>query len=368
MFFTRQVFVISHRVIYIFTRNSGKSAHRVAILGAAGNVGQPLAMMLKNSNYVDELALYDVRSTNSLAKELSQIDTKCQAISYDEENLEEALQQANTVVIVANAPKCENLDFACMFKPNAQIIHDLTQAFSKVCPKAFLAIATNPLNSLVPIACEVLIRKRVFDERRVFGITTLDFMRANVYTARMIGARPETVKVPVIGGHSDKTIVPILSICDPATSFTKEEAMEITEYVQTASEDLLRAKKPGILAMSSAFAIARFVISLARAKRNEPNIVECAYVKSNVFANLKYLATPLKLSPVGIEKNLGVPPLSEYEEINLQQASFLIKADIKRGEDFIRGNKNTSCTRSKAERLQEKDELRSCENINVAKC
>lgn len=207
--------------------------------------------------------------------------------------------------MVATAPNTENLDFKCMFKPNAHLIYELTTAYARICPKAFLAIATNPLNSIVPVACEVLKRRRLFDHRKVFGVTSLDVMRTNVRTARLLGIKPERVKVPVIGGHSDKTIVPVLSRCDPPSTFDPDEIMEITNYVQASSEDLIKAKKPGTLAMSSAFAIARFVISLSRAMRGEPNIIECAYVRSNLYSNLDYLATPLKLSPVGIESNLG---------------------------------------------------------------
>lgn len=340
----RQVCVFARKVIFA-PRNyaSVSSRLRVTILGAGGQVGQPLAMMLKNSNYVDELALYDVESTKSLAMELAHIDTKCRVHSFNKSNLDEALTDANIVVIVASAINSADLDFKCMFKPNAQLVYELTTSFATVCPRAFLAIATNPLNSIIPVACEILQRRRVFDERKVFGVTSLDVMRTNVYSARILGVKPEKVKVPVIGGHSDKTIVPVLSRCDPQSCFESEEIVEITNFVQTASENLIKAKRPGTLAMSSAFAVARFVISLARALRSESNIIECAYVRSNLYSNLKYLATPLKLSMVGIESNLGIPPLSEYEECILQNASLLIKQDITIGEQFCAGKGFKAC-------------------------
>ena len=42
-----------------------------------------------------------------------------------------------------------------LFNTNAGIVRDLAEAAAKTCPKAFLAIITNPVNSTVPIACEV---------------------------------------------------------------------------------------------------------------------------------------------------------------------------------------------------------------------
>ena len=39
------------------------------------------------------------------------------------------------------------------------------------------------VNSTVPIASEVLKKKGVYDPRRVFGITTLDSVRANTFIA-----------------------------------------------------------------------------------------------------------------------------------------------------------------------------------------
>lgn len=42
---------------------------------------------------------------------------------------------------------------------------------------------SNPVNSTVPIAAEVLKSKGVYDERRLFGVTTLDVVRARTFYA-----------------------------------------------------------------------------------------------------------------------------------------------------------------------------------------
>lgn len=42
---------------------------------------------------------------------------------------------------------------------------------------------SNPVNSTVPIASEVLKKAGVYDEKRLFGVTTLDVVRAKTFYA-----------------------------------------------------------------------------------------------------------------------------------------------------------------------------------------
>ena len=50
-------------------------ARKVAVLGAAGGIGQPLALLLKMQPYVAELALYDIANTVGVAADLSHCNT-----------------------------------------------------------------------------------------------------------------------------------------------------------------------------------------------------------------------------------------------------------------------------------------------------
>ena len=55
---------------------------------------------------------------------------------------------------------------------------------------------------------------------RIFGVTTLDVVRASTFVAEVIGdlSKASTITVPVVGGHSGKTVsLPRLpSICTNA--------------------------------------------------------------------------------------------------------------------------------------------------------
>ena len=46
---------------------------KVAVLGAAGGIGQPLSMLLKLSNNIDELSCYDIVGTPGVAADLSHV-------------------------------------------------------------------------------------------------------------------------------------------------------------------------------------------------------------------------------------------------------------------------------------------------------
>jgi malate dehydrogenase len=119
--------------------------------------------------------------------------------------------------------------FIDLFNTNADVIADLISGVAKCCPKAFICIITNPVNSTVPIAVEVLKKKGVFDPSRIFGVTTLDVVRASTFTAHALGKPdPQDFKIPVVGGHSGATILPLISQSQPPVQLTQEQIDAVT--------------------------------------------------------------------------------------------------------------------------------------------
>jgi Malate/lactate dehydrogenases len=104
-----------------------------------------------------------------------------------------------------------------LFKINAGIVRDLVKGIAEFSPKAFTLVISNPVNSTVPIAAEVLKAAGVFDPKRLFGVTTLDVVRAETFTQEFSGHKdPSKATIPVIGGHSGETIVPLFSKVSPS--------------------------------------------------------------------------------------------------------------------------------------------------------
>lgn len=94
----------------------------------------------------------------------------------------------------------------------------------------------------------------------------------------------------------------------------------------------------GSATLSMAYAAARFTLALIRAMRGEPNVIESAYVMSNITKS-KYFASPLLLGKNGIDRNLGLPQnmlKSEQEMVDL--AIDQLANSIKKGEEFAMKN------------------------------
>jgi len=118
---------------------------------------------------------------------------------------------------------------ADLFKVNAGVIRDLVTSIALTCPNAFVLIITNPVNSTLPIAVETLKKHNVFNPAKVFGVTTLDVVRASTFVAHALDLPdPKKLKIPVVGGHSGATILPLLSQCTPPVTLTDEQRDAVT--------------------------------------------------------------------------------------------------------------------------------------------
>jgi malate dehydrogenase len=105
-------------------------------------------------------------------------------------------------------------------------VRDLATGIAKSAPKAFVLVISNPVNSTVPIVSEILKKHGVYDPKRyaknlcesqgrsefkfdrIFGVTTLDVVRASTFVAEIHGdlSYSSKVVVPVVGGHSGVTV------------------------------------------------------------------------------------------------------------------------------------------------------------------
>lgn len=135
-----------------------------------------------------------------------------------------------------------------LFNTNAGIVSGLAEACAKHCPDAMFLVISNPVNSTVPIFAEgtycwtsrliqlsaqinelsssslkrdsfntvspiftVLKKHNVYNPKHLFGVTTLDVVRANAFVAENQKLDVNTMNVTVIGGHAGTTILPLLS-------------------------------------------------------------------------------------------------------------------------------------------------------------
>ena len=116
-----------------------------------------------------------------------------------------------------------------LFKINAGIVRDLIKGVAEHCPDAYVLVISNPVNSTVPIAAEVLKAAGKFNPKKLFGVTTLDVVRAETFVQSISGERdPQKTVIPVIGGHSGETIVPLFSQAKPAVNIPEDKLDALT--------------------------------------------------------------------------------------------------------------------------------------------
>ena len=308
---------------------------KVAVLGAAGGIGQALALLLKTQlPNGTELSLYDIAPvTPGVAADLSHIPTAVKVSGFAGEDPSPALVNADIVLISAGVARKPGMDRSDLFNINAGIVKNLVSACADTCPKALIGIITNPVNTTVAIAAEVLKKKGVYDPAHLFGITTLDIIRSSTFVAEVNGINPEDVSVPVIGGHSGITILPLLS--QSGFDFDEAGAAAMTTRIQNAGTEVVEAKAGGGSAtLSMGQAAAKFGLSLVRALNGEEGVIECTYVEGS-GEMARFFAQPVLLGKNGVEKILGFGDLSIFEEKTLNAAIKTLRSDIKIGEEFV---------------------------------
>jgi len=328
-----------------FSRGLASSAKgpKVAVLGASGGIGQPLALLCKLSPRIGEVACYDVApQTCGVAADLSHCPTPAKVTGNlpgagtwppsGNAGLEAALTGADVVIIPAGVPRKPGMTRDDLFNTNAGIVKTLVEGCAKYCPNAILGVISNPVNSTVPIAAEVLKKAGVYDPKKLCGVTTLDVCRANTFIAENQGMDPTTLDVTVIGGHAGITILPLLSQI-PGASFSDADREALTVRIQFGGDEVVKAKAgAGSATLSMAYAGFLFTEGVLKAMAGE-DVTMCAYVESTI-TEAQYFASPCKFGPEGVKEVCGFGELSAYEKGWFDKMMPDLKKQIQKGVDF----------------------------------
>lgn len=328
---------------------------KVVVLGASGGIGQPLSLLLKTNPSVTQLGLYDIVNTPGVAADLSHISTpaKVQGFLPADNGLEKVLTGAELVVIPAGIPRKPGMTRDDLFKINAGICRDLAAGVAKYAPKAFVLVISNPVNSTVPIVSEILKQHGVYDPKRIFGVTTLDVVRASTFVAEKLGdlSLSKEVVVPVVGGHSGVTIVPLLS--QSSHPLPDGDHSELINRIQFGGDEVVKAKDgAGSATLSMAYAGAEFANAIIRGAFGEekgiivPTFVNLAAdasggeaLKKELGADLDFFSARVEIGKGGVEKIHGLGKVTEAEKELVAKAVIDLKTNIDTGVQFVKGGK-----------------------------
>ncbi|KAI6757013.1 hypothetical protein HG530_011611 [Fusarium avenaceum] len=324
---------------------------KIALLGAAGQIGTPLSLLCKASDLFTEIALYDIVHAPGIATDLNHIDTKAKVSGFlpADDGLVNALSGANVVIVTAGIARKPGMIRDDLFKTNASIIWDIFSQVAKTCPKAISCIVTNPVNSTVPVAAEALRAAGVFDPTRLFGVTTLDVVRASKFAADALGsdADPTSIKVSVIGGHSGATILPLYSQAQPPIDLGAD-LPKVINRVQFGGDEIVKSKQgAGSATTCMAYAGFRFVKALLTARAGTTTIEE-AYVylpgipggkEIATLLQVEYFAVKVEFGQQGAQRVLPIGDISDDEKDLLQKAVSELQVNIQTGLGFSAAGK-----------------------------
>jgi malate dehydrogenase len=324
---------------------------KAVVLGAAGGIGQPLALLLKTNPLVSELGLFDIVNTPGVAADLSHISTPAKVTGYlpPDDGLKKALAGADIVVIPAGVPRKPGMTRDDLFKINAGIVRDLATGIATTAPKAFVLVISNPVNSTVPIVAEVFKKHGVFDPKKLFGVTTLDVVRASTFVSEVHGdlSLSASVTVPVVGGHSGVTIVPLLSQSSHPLAASTDLA-PLIKRIQFGGDEVVKAKDgTGSATLSMAYAGAEFAGKVLRAVKGEKGIVAPSFVnlsadkaggevlKKELGQELEYFSSQVELGPEGVVKIHALGKITAAEKALVEAALPELASNIEKGVSFI---------------------------------
>jgi len=115
---------------------------------------------------------------------------------------------SDVVVCTAGAPRKPGMSREELLNGNAAIVRAKVSEAARHSPNAVIIIFANPMDAM----CHVALKASGFPRARVIGQGgTLDSARYRYFVADAVGISPVDVHGYVIGGHTDTTMVPVVS-------------------------------------------------------------------------------------------------------------------------------------------------------------
>jgi L-lactate dehydrogenase len=189
-----------------------KSTNKVGLIGV-GMVGASFAYSLVQQGLANELVLVDM-DTARAEGEVMDLNhglpfvrpMKISTGGYPD------LADANVIVICAGANQRPGESRLDLLKKNSSIFHDIVTKLKAVNQNAILVVATNPVDLLTYITCQIM----GFKPGQVIGSgTLLDTARFRYLLGSHYGVDPRSVHAYIVGEHGDSEL-PLWSLANVA--------------------------------------------------------------------------------------------------------------------------------------------------------
>ncbi|CAB3236014.1 unnamed protein product [Arctia plantaginis] len=310
-------------------------SHQVTVLGGATDVGQTISLMLRSQPNITKLVIHDtLKETPGVTLDLSHVPTNAEVKGYvGEEYLEPALMNSELIICAAGVTRTPSITENSCFTTNTVFIKSLAKAIARLEPMPFIGIVTEPINSLIPMTAEIVRNYGELDVRKLFGISTIDFLRAQILYASIHKLHPSDVSVPVIGGRSYKTCIPLLSQALPAKDMNEREAQTFTMKLRKADHDIMKAKNGLAPVLSVAHSAVLFTRSVLNALDGNDEVVH-AFVDNNDFGT-DYFSGLVHINRDGVKEMQRYSKLSNFECQLLENSIEELRKDVLQGKKIL---------------------------------
>ncbi|CAH2237201.1 malate dehydrogenase-like [Pararge aegeria] len=316
--------------INIISRN-----YQVCVVGGATEIGQTVSLLLRSVPLITKLVIHDnLKHTSGVVLDLSHVPINSTLQGFiGETTLERALRSSNLIIATGGILQSPGTSEQHWFKTNAGFIKTLAARVAKISPMPFVGIATEPINILVPMAAEVMRNNGEYDPRKLFGITCGDPLKVQALYAAENDLNPQACSVPVIGGHSDSTIVPLLSQAKPTCTMNEQSIQEFSSKIRSSQEDVVNAKKGWSPTLSVAYGILEFSRGILDALYSRPTQIN-AYVENNDFGT-SYFSGLVFVDKSGAGEMQRYTNLSEFECQLLERSIDQLRRDVTLGKKVL---------------------------------
>ncbi len=299
---------------------------KVTVVGA-GNVGATVANVLVFHEVADEVVMLDVKQGVSEGKAMDMNQT-AQSLGFDTKVVgctNDYAQTANSdvVVITSGIPRKPGMTREELIGVNAGIVKSVAENILKYSPNTILVVISNPMDTMTYLALKSL----GLPKNRVIGMGgMLDSSRFKYFLSQKLGCNANEVDAMVIGGHGDKTMIPLTRLASykgmPASSLMSKEDLE-----KVAADTMVGgATLTGLLGTSAWYAPgASGAYVVESIIHDQKKMIPCSvYLEGEYGQSDICIGVPVILGKNGIEK---IVELDLNEE---EKAKFAASADAVR--------------------------------------
>ncbi len=299
---------------------------KVTVVGA-GAVGASCAEYIAIKNFASEVVLLDIKEGYAEGKamdlmqtaSLNGFDTKIVGSTNDYSKT----ANSDIVVITSGIPRKPGMTREELIGINAGIVKTVSANLIEHSPNTIIIVVSNPMDTMT-----YLVHKTTdLPKNRIIGMGgALDSARFKYRLAEALGAPISDVDGMVIGGHSDKGMVPLTRLATrnsvPVSEFITADRLE-----QVAADTKVGgATLTGLLGTSAWYAPGAAVSGLVQAIAcDQKKIFPCSTLLEGEYGlNDLCIGAPVVLGKNGIEKIVEIE-LNDAEKAKLAESAEGVK-------------------------------------------